>query len=272
MIVFDSGDYLESSGVSVSPLSDAFLYGKMSFTTLLGWNGRFLGPELHLQRLYAMAAQEGGDFSFQLDQLQTVLANLCAKNGIQGWTRARIMIWRESEWRLLVEVSSFSREKIDKKRESGVVLGVQRADLCIDPWGYSSCKGYGYITRLRAAQGKSEDSLWIDERGRVGECGTCTPIYYWGGKFYVNNRQGLLRSVTVQLLAGALARFGFELIELEIEESMVVNAESVFIASSLRWCLPVRSILGLADYDINMGAWEALLGVQENWRQTLQMG
>lgn len=245
MIVIDRGAYVRSEELKVSPLSEAFLYGRMSFTTLLGYNGRFFALDLHIQRLQQMCTLEGLQWNWDLDKLAKELSDLCLRNQLKSWVRARILIWKEEGLRFVVEVAGLDRSGIESKKECGVELGLCRSELPGDPWGFAQVKGYGYAHKIQALKAGLEDSLWINEKGELGECGSCSLFYFKEGVCYFNSRPGLLPSITLAKLKQSLEGIGVQVREVEFVAQDLLQAQSVWVASSLRWCLPVVNIVGL---------------------------
>lgn len=245
MIVIDRGAYVRSDELKVSPLTEAFLYGRMSFTTLLGYDGRFFALDLQLQRLRQMCSLEGLQWAWDLEKLQKELADLCLRNQLKFWIRARILVWKEEGLRFVIEVAGLDRSGIEKKKEMGVELGLCRSELPGDPWGFAQVKGYGYAHKIQALKGGLEDSLWINEKGEVGECGSCSLFYFKEGICHINSRRGLLPSITLAKLKQSLESQGVQVREVEFVAPDLLKAQSVWVASSLRWCLPVVNIVGL---------------------------
>lgn len=269
MIVNDTGRMLKSEELKVSPLSEAFLYGRMSFTTLLGYGGSFFGLELHVQRLQKMASLEGLKWELSEQDLQPMLGELCRSNGLRAWARARILLWKESGLRYVLEVADLDRSMIQQKKASGVELALCRSQLPSDPWGFGEVKGYGYAQKMQALRMGYEDALWMDEQGSVGECGTASLFVKIAGVFVFNSRRGLLPSVTLGALQAALHRLGepFKMKDLTAQD--LCSAEGVWIASSLRWLIPVRSIVGLSPMKWDVEANALLASVEDQWRRNL---
>lgn len=269
MIVYDSGQFCLQSEVRVSPFERAFLYGQMSFTTLRGFQGRFLGVAEHLQRLLRMAELEGVEFNLTLPNLTSILSKLCQMNELKSWVKARVLLWNEKGLRLLIQVEELTLDALALKKRQGIDLDVIRSSWQVDPWGFHQVKGYGYITRFKAVEQGFEDSLWIDEKSAVGECGTASLLIYHQEQFWQNSQAGLLPSITLELLAQELKARGQMMGAVDFTDDLLRAAEGVYIASSLRWFLAVKTIRGIRNKSIHARSFSQLQSIERQWNDSL---
>ncbi|EEI25944.1 aminodeoxychorismate lyase [Corynebacterium glucuronolyticum] len=229
------------------------------FESLLVHEGRACNVERHVDRFLAGAKK------LQLPELGRDLVLKATAEAVEGWveqcgeesvdgklvwtfTRGRASTGIPSVWMTVTDVPEGNaklREKGVKVKlcEKGITLHPEKA-----PWIASGAKSLGYsatMAALRAAKAEGmDDVIWVDG-DRILEGATSTVISIKGKKVRTPpSGTDVLSGTTQQAVFETLSQAGYACKEKALSVDKLKEADGVWLVSSVRGAVPVRSIDG----------------------------
>jgi branched-chain amino acid aminotransferase len=253
---------LPAGGAAVPFLSGGFLYGEGVFTTLRLYRGRAWDLAGHLARLRDNSAQLELASPPALDELETILRELAARNGLAGVdARARVVVCRGQDPGRLLPLTHLAgipvllgavvlplAPELARWQRDGVRLLTLEAGS--DRGALADLKSLCYLASVlalrRAAAAGCQEALLVDPEGRVREAAT--------SNVFAVRRDGMVVTppATGGLLAGRTRAAVIELararapgmIESEIERGELAAAAEVFVTGSVKEVVPAVEIDG----------------------------
>lgn len=234
--VFFNQQFFSNSGVKISAISSAALYGKGVFTTVSIKEGKAFLWEKHWHRLNENAAKIGVDLSeFSEDFLIDTLDKIIGKNEMEN-ARARITFFDES-------ASGIWKFETGKKTSVLITTADQRElpenfRFTVSPFrinsasplaGVKSCNYLENFLALEEARNRGfNEAVRLNERGEIASA--CMANVFWrkGGKLFTP-------SLATGCLAGTMREFVLENesgIEVETSIESLKNADEIFLTSA----------------------------------------
>ncbi|MDO6718746.1 aminotransferase class IV [Psychrosphaera sp. 1_MG-2023] len=80
-IVFLNGEYMAPSEAKISPMDRGFLFGDGIYEVIPSYGGKFVGLELHLQRMFQGLAHIDLEHHFTIEEFNGICEHLAMQNG-----------------------------------------------------------------------------------------------------------------------------------------------------------------------------------------------
>jgi branched-chain amino acid aminotransferase len=244
----------------ISVYDRGFLYGDSIFETVRTYNGKAFALADHLARLARSAERTFIELPVPLDKMAAEVEHgIALAQNPESF--ARIMITRGSgplgldpalarDPTRVVIVEPFVPPLPEAYRD-GIQAICYRTVRSTDATPAAGAKVANYLTSVLAIrearkQGASEAFI-IDGRGRVLE-GTTSNVFLvkHGRLVTAPEESGILSGITRAYLLRAAERLGIEVSIRDIREEELLEADELFISSTLREVLPVTRLDGRA--------------------------
>jgi branched-chain amino acid aminotransferase len=254
------GRIMPPEEATVSIFDRSFLYGDSVYETLRTYGGVPFEMRRHLARLEASMRRLRIDAGVALDEIgRRVEATLAAAANPESYIR--IIVSRgagdfglaagmSNRGDVYVIVRAFvpPSEDVYRKGFSTIVAKTRRTSrLALDP----AIKSGNYLNNLlglfEARDAGADDAIFLNEHGLVTEASTSSLFVVHGERVRTPPLvDGILDGVTRHHLIAAAAQAGSPVVEESFREDALRTADEIFITSTLKEVMPVRSLDGVA--------------------------
>ncbi len=254
------GEIVSPHAAKVSVFDRGFLFGDSVYESLRTYNGVPFLLERHLQRLHRSASRLAMDIPGSIDRVRTEVERLLKVLPGQE-TAFRIIVTRGSKdgvididpftatSGLLVvigrETQGFSREHFEQGVDLAVVSVVRNRRDMQDP----AVKSGNYLNNMLAIQEAKRlgafESVMLNSEGFLTECSTSNIFLVKDGVIRTPALDcGLLDGVTRGCLFELATQAGIRSEEAKLRREDLVAADEVFLSSSFKEVMAVRSVDG----------------------------
>ena len=253
-----NGELKKRTKARVSPCDRAFLYGDGIFDTMSAPKGvPFLFDE-HMQRLFNNLKQMEISIPFTKDELYKMITTLIKKNGFSDTdSRVRITVTRgehtgemfypSTSPTLFIKVDAVP-DNLNAIRKNGISCIISEVPkLSKNP--LYKIKSTNYLWSIlgikEASLAGARDCLYFNNNGYLAE-GTTSNVFIVKDKaiFTPPDDAGILPGITRSYLIGLLHNEGIEATKRNITKEELLDADEVFLTSSVRGVVPVSDIGG----------------------------
>jgi branched-subunit amino acid aminotransferase/4-amino-4-deoxychorismate lyase len=249
-----NGEIVEEENALVSPVNRGMMYGDGCFETMKSYSGKFLGWDMHFDRLEAGLTYLNIDLPFNSDQLKAQIQNLLTPNELSHKeTMIRLQCWREGGRGYHTDSSSagwmIQASEISIKEK--VVQLTLAKTRCIPSEAlerkYKLSNGLNYIQAAQEAKRKScDDALMLTMCDKISE--TTSANIFW-----VKDGQVFTPAIDCDLLPGVTRSLTIELIQsldIPLEEGVynvedIQEAEAVICTNSIKEITEVNALDGI---------------------------
>ncbi|MEX2605421.1 MAG: aminotransferase class IV [Gracilimonas sp.] len=246
-----NGMLIQESEARISPLNRGLMYGDGCFETFRSYAGKFLGWELHFERL-----SDGLDYleiqaPFSSTELKSQVLQVLEKNDLtEKEAMIRFQCWRVGERGYATSSRKMnwliqSSEIQSKKTPLRLLLAKTRCipSVALDR-KYKLSNGLNYIKAAQEAMNAGcDDSLMLTINNKISETTVANLFWIKEGKIFTPSvKCDLLPGVTRELVIQVMNRADIELEVGEFEWSDLKQAETLFCTNSLIEILEVASI------------------------------
>ena len=277
-IIYFNGRFCNEDEACISPLNRGLMYADGIFETFRGYGGKVFAIDEHYARLQRSASFLKIGVPFNCAELRTLLSKLLDKNHLTAKdSRIRLTIIRgkgesglfpdtkaESEVIITVEeVSSGVKELQEKGLEIVLVESIK-----IDPRSpLASHKTLNYIPGIIALGEVREkggrEGIYLNYEGNVVEGVTSNIFIVKDGKLKTPPlSSGLLPGITRDTVIKCAAICDITVEEIAITKEDLLNADEIFITSSVREVVPVIKFEG-RQFNIGSATKKILLSYRE---------
>lgn len=279
-IIYQNEKFLDEDRAHVSVADRGFLVGEGLFETMRAYNHHVVFVKEHLLRLAEGAEQLGLELSVSLERLRFLVYQTLHLNKLQD---AVVRVYLTSEGSGIGDLDS-PPKKINllisckpytppspKFYEKGVDVcwvknGVAEQGLM------SQLKSTSYLSRLlarREAQKKNcFEGIMLNPHGHVAEGSGSNIFRVVDSKIYTPPvAEGLLQGVTRQQVIHLAEKEGFEMDEKVILPEDILQADEVFLTSTLKEIMPVKKV---ENYKIKSAPGPITQKLLETYRDTVQ--
>jgi len=243
-----NGKLVSHREARISVFDNSLLYAEGLFETLLACDDRVLFLDEHLDRLYKGAKV--------ID-----LAPPVSRVTLARWMKTTLRAHPSRIKRLRLTVTSGEAAKwVGRQGKSQVIMTVAPHDVPISPFRlqvsefrvdqnseFRRIKTLSYAIHAaafkRAWQQGYDDALLLNEKGLVAEVTTSNIFWRHGSKVYTPPlTAGCLEGVTRSIVLRGAGKHGVKIIERTEPLSRLIEADEIFITSSLKLALGVAEI------------------------------
>jgi branched-subunit amino acid aminotransferase/4-amino-4-deoxychorismate lyase len=270
-----NGEFIAEDEASASPLNRGLMYGDGCFETFRSYSGKFLGWELHVERLTAGLDYLEMDLPVNSTQLQAYIHQLLCKNKLENMgALCRLQCWRkggrgyaptsrEAEWMAQVSPLSLNDEPmhlITAQTRCISSAALQRR--------YKLSNGLNYVKAAQEANSSQcDDALMLTIEDFVSE--TTSANIFW-----INEGKVYSPSDTCDLLPGTTRHFVLKILrklKIAIHEGAypldeLKSAEAAFCTNSLIEIKQVQALDGY-EFKVNHPVYLALKNAFELFKQ-----
>lgn len=266
-----NGVLVTPSKAKVSVFDNALLYAEGLFETLLACEDRVLFLKEHLDRLYKGAAV--------LDLKPPV-----SRKRLTEWMKATARAHPDRIKKLRLTITSGESERwVGVAGKAQVILSaaphtlptqpfrLQVSDFKVDQDSkFRQVKTISYVIHAaainRAQQDGFDDALMVNKKGHVAEVTSANIFWLRRGKLYTPPlAAGCLEGTTRHLVMRQAAKLGLAVVEKNEAVARMVEADEIFITSSLKLVIGVSEIVdGPRRYRCQSGKITQLLSERMN--------
>lgn len=284
MFVFLDGKFLPAHEAKISVFDGGYMYGDGIYTTMRLYEGLPLDLTAHHARLSKHAAALQIRFDFTCDQLSAIIAELVAQNKMAATDgRLRITVSRHGDPDDPLPLTDLTEAPATVLMTlapiAQALLGWQQDGIAVICLGGTFARGnfpklktlnsLATITALRqAASAGCPEALLSDDQGNLLE-GAVSNIFVveQGALRTPINEGAFLAGRTRERILNIAKKLGLMVHESKIKQIELVNADEIFVVSSVREVLPVVSTDGVSVGDGKPGP--ITKKIQESYRQLI---
>ena len=252
--IYLNGRFVPERHARISVLDRAVQLGDGLFETIRGHSGRPAFLKEHLERIRHSASFLKIPFRHTDDELRAIMIELCRRNGASE-ARIRLTLTRgvlpdtlsiaAGKPALIATAEPYTPHP-PRKYEEGCSLSVSTTRLCSrSPLCLHKTLNYleFLLAREEAARAGADEALLLNEKDNVAECSSANIFCVKRGEILTPDiasgiLPGVVRAAAIRLSAAEGLRVGEA--PLALEE--LLQAQEVFITSSLRGIMPVGRI------------------------------
>ncbi len=248
LITSINGKIVKRGQDKISVFDNALLYAEGLFETCLGIDGRIIFFNEHLNRLYKGAKVTGFKIPVKKEILKKWVLNTSSKHPSRI-TKIRITVtageaarWvgQQGESQIIISVAPHQMPDYPFK--------LYLSDLKVDQDSiFRQVKTISYAihaSALREAINKNcNDALLLNEKNQIAEVTSANIFWVNKNKIYTPPlNSGCLEGITRKIVFRESKKLGYKLSEKNITLPNLVNADEIFISSSLKLIAPVSEI------------------------------
>lgn len=242
----------------VSVLDTGFTFGDAVYETLRTYGGRPFAVGRHLRRLRASADRLGialplSDAEFR-ERLDAVLERAQNPESYIRWIVSRGVgdvsyNFQRVQGPTVVIVVRPHEPLPAKAYSDGIDLALvsvrRNSPLALDP-AIKSCNLLNNVLAMREAQSKGAiEALLLNEHGELAECAGSNVFLVKAGSLHTPPLDaGILAGITREVVIELAHGLGLDVSERKLRVPDLLDADEVFITSSLKEVAPVRAIDG----------------------------
>ncbi len=257
--VWIDGSEKTPENARVSVFDRGFLYGDSVFETLRTYGGRPFALAEHLERLVESAARVFIDLPVPVSQLEREISTAIGESGYPE-CYVRVMITRGQgalglDPRFALEplrvmLVAPLRPPPLADYEQGISVVTYATTRVNDATPAAGAKVGNYLVAVlanrKALEAGAKEALIMNAEGQIVEGATSNLFWFAQGKlFTVPVDAGILAGITRRHILEAARLLGWEVRETVPDLSELLNADGVFVSSSIREMLPVVCIDGV---------------------------
>ena len=246
-----NGRIVPESKAVISVFDNALLYAEGLFETLLGIDDRPIFTREHLARLHKGAKVIG----LKLPVSDAVLVH---------WMKETLKAHPDRVKKLrLTMTSGESARWVGRQGKPQVILSASPHEIPRDPFRlivsdfkvdhasvFRNIKTLSYVisaAALRQAKDrKFDDAILLNERNEVAEVTSANIFWSQGKRVYTPPLSaGCLEGITRKFVFKEADKIGIKIIERRVDLSGLLQAEEIFISSSLKLVAPVSEIVAV---------------------------
>jgi branched-chain amino acid aminotransferase len=265
--VYLNGTIVPHSRARVSVSDHGFLYGYGLFETMRAYNGKIFLLERHLKRLMSGAEAIGlGKRLANIDLEKACRDTLKAND----FTEARVRLtvtggegdafpWEGKSGTPTVVVTARPYHPLPgAKYERGMKAGIASVRRCAQST-IAGIKSVNYLVsvlaRMEAARYGLDESLLLNDRGFIAECGNSNVFFVEGDNLITPSLDsGILPGITREVVMELAAEMGISVTEAEISLSELKHFNEAFLTSSIIEVMPLVAVRGEGGRMISIGA------------------
>lgn len=283
-IIYVNGRFCNKEEACISPLNRGLMYGDGIFETFRGYGGKVFAINKHFARLQSAASFLKINIDFTAKELNDLISKLMLKNSlIDKDSRIRLTLTRgKGANGLLPDLSAKSEIIITAEEISLGVREVQEKGLeivlvetiKIDPRSpLASHKTLNYIPGIMALgevrEKGGDEGIYLNYDGNVVE-GVTSNIFIVKESSLKTPplSSGLLPGITRDTVIKCAGICNITVEEIDITKEDLLNADEIFITSSVRELVPVIKFEG-RQFNIGSLTKEILLTYKEFVKKSL---
>lgn len=254
-LVYLNGELVRLSQARISVTDYGFLYGYGLFETMRAYEGKVFLLERHLARLAAAADKLG--FSVVTSDLNAAVAEVLGANGLKN-ARIRITIsigegaitpdpQTCKSPTILIVASEYHPmpEQTYQKGYKVIISSIRRHSQSSIAGLKSTNFLESMLARQEARKAGADEALCLNEKGLVAE-GSMSNIFIVANQTLQtpDASSGILPGITRGFVMELAAKTGLKVVEVEVTQEALFQAEEVFLTNSLLEVMPVTAIDG----------------------------
>ena len=252
--VYIDGEFLPEEDAKISVLDRAVQLGDGLFETIRGHLGKPAFLEKHLQRMRFSAAFLEIAFERGDDEIRDLLIELCRRNGAPE-ARIRLTLTRGvhpggfalagGTPSLIATAEIYEPHPPGKYREGYRLTVSSVAHSSKDALVWHKTLNYlGFLlARDEAAKAGADEALILNELDNAAECSSANIFCVAGPEFVTPDLDsGVLPGVVRDVVISLAAKEGIPVVEKPLPLENLLEANEVFITSSLRGVMPVSQV------------------------------
>ncbi len=262
MIINLNGKLVEKKNATISVLDRGFLYGDGVFETVRAVNGTIIELDEHIRRLYLSASLifMKLEKTFDGQYFQSLLYNTLAANKMKN-ALLRLTVTRGRDEKsgnlggspenfttvvLCTPFKGYSAEEYIKGKSAITVKIRRNHRTALNP-NIKSCNYLNnIIAKLEARQAGADEGIMLNTDGFISEGTTSNIFWYKEEKLFTPSPgTGLLEGITRNRIIQLAINSGIKTEEVFAKESVLSDAEEIFITNTSGGVMSITSINGI---------------------------
>jgi branched-chain amino acid aminotransferase len=226
-----------------------FKYGDGLFETMKVYQGKLLLASYHGQRLFSGLALLNIEWKIAMEQLTSMIRELCEKNGCLDSGRIRLAVFREADRNASFLIEAFPLSpSINQWNEQGLIIDLfPYARKSTDV--YSNLKTANFLpyvlADLYAKERQIDDSIVLNTDTRICDTSKANLFLIKDGQLYTPSLdQGCVNGVMRRYLIEALKQRNRVVHQKSLSETDLYDAEEIFLTNAIfgmRWVARLRN-------------------------------
>jgi len=263
-----NGEEVGYEDAKISIFDHAFLFGDSIYEVVRTINGAPFALDEHIRRMKNSAARLSFDLSWSEAEIRTEIESVIASKPWQGDSYIRIILTR-GVGRIdlmprsctnpsLIVIAKEIPELRATKHQDGVVICItevrRNSRNAMDP-GIKSGNYLNNVLALIEARGMgADDAVMLNENNHLTEATTSNFYIVKDGVIKTASIEcGILAGITRELLIKIARGENIVLEETELSLADLEAADEVFVSGTIKGVVPVKKVIGLADWSNEPG-------------------
>lgn len=274
-----NGENVSPENAVINVFDHGFLYGDSIYEVIRTIGDNILAWDDHILRLHKSADRIALVLPWSDEHLKSEIDEILKSKDWTGDSFVRLMITRgvgyvEQSPKTCLNPSLIIMAKklpvlASEKRENGLSVCLTKVRRnsreAMDPGIKSGNYLNNVMAIIEATEHGADDAVMLNEKGHLTECSSSNIYLIRDGKILTPSLDcGLLAGVTRGILLRLLRENGYEVIEGEFSTKDLVSSDEIFVSSSVRGVVPVKSICGEVEWKKGDGKlFEAIRDIYE---------
>lgn len=257
--VYLNGEFVHRDAAKVSIFDAGFVCGDGVWEGLRLVQGRLVALQAHLDRLFEGALSIDLDIGLSRAQVEKVLWDTLAINGMTDGAHLRLMITRgrkstpNQDPRFIVGKATVvcvaEYKVVDAEAKSRGISLFTSTYRCSTPDVFdlrlNSHSRLNLIQALlQALHAGADEALMLDSRGFVASCNSTNFFIVRKGELWTSSGHCCFNGITRQTLVGIAREHGIIVHEGEFTLAQVYSADEAFVTGTLAGITPVKMVDG----------------------------
>ncbi len=271
-IVYLNGQFMPIEEAKISPLDRGFLFGDGIYEVIPAYDGKTVGLEPHMQRMFDGMAAIGIKSELTLDDWKQIVEGVMEKNGggnqgiylqiSRGADVKRYHAFPEGVTPTIFAMANPIKPAVEANAATAKGFSVATTqDLRWQRCQIKSTALLGNVLHFQQGyEGGNDEILLYNDKGNLTEASSSNAFIVKDGKVItpIQDNQ-ILPGITRNIILSILEKDGSIPVEVrDISMEEVRNADEIWVTSSSKELAPVTTIDGQAVGNGNVGpVWEA---------------
>lgn len=248
-----NGKYVNDNELLFNAQNRSFRYGDGVFETIKVFQNNIMLADYHFDRLFTSLRllQIETDENITAEELSKYIIQLCSKNQCSDLARVRLAVFRnvDNKAEIVIEASPLSIV-VSRLNETGLTIGLY-------PYARKQCDTFANLktanylpyvmSEIYARERGWDQSIVLNSQNKIADASKANVFLILKNEIYTPAlHQGCINGVMRRYFIEILKRSGYTINQTEVDESMLLNADEVFLSNAIigiKWVENFKNVI-----------------------------